>query len=314
MADGVYRELLQEADVASLALPYQLVTGKGAAGVEKQAMVEALDRAFDRELVGCHAGYLASMPDLQKMAVEDYRRSGSEFMNTALRTGRMPFELDVWGLKEALDHRAEITTTAEDAVAFKRSPVALIDALVERSGILAALKQHLHDSASASLRRWSLMAELDRAIRGAPPRAKDTVLWRGEWMRLGFHAPQGPASQSRHDHAERVAALKPGDVLMRPDFGSFSMSPVVASNFAGRGCCVFRLVLPRDVPALFMESYTRPMEFEVILPPGTAFRVARRSSVVSRASRLARMTIFHLEVVTSGSPRSGARSTPRSGR
>jgi hypothetical protein len=295
MAADDYHLDLVRCTAEELALAYQLVTGKASKGVSKAAMVSALGNAFDRRCIGCHAKYLASLPTEQKHAVDEYRGSGYIYMNYALRTGRMKVMLNWWQLSERLS-TVDLTTTPGDVTAFAKSPTAFARKLFRRSKLDEVVASMVAEAVQASAGHWKLLESMVAAVSKGPRRAADSVLWRGEAMLQGFSDPE-PAQVTQHAHSEKVKALQPGDVFVRPDFASFSMSPVIAARFAGSGCCMYRLTLRRAHPALFMESYSRPKEYEVILPPGTRFEVTGRWGTESMVSRGVAMTVFDLVCV-----------------
>jgi hypothetical protein len=295
MAAKVYHEDLLTRQVGALALPYELVTGRSSKTASKRAMIAALEKHFDARTAGCHAEYLGTAPTPRKEAVDAYRGFGFDFMNIALRTGRMKFDLNGWSLSMTLGSK-DISTVPSDVRAFARSEGAFVDTLYERTGLENILKEYLRNSAATSVARWELLANMIAVVSDAPPRAHDVTLWRGERMWDAFDRPEGRLAKSIWAHSQKMTALKPGDTFVRADFSSFSMSPVVASNFAGSTCCVYKLRLPKDTPALFMESFTSPREFEVILPPKTRFRVIARTRLASSVASGHGMTLFELAV------------------
>lgn len=296
MSKQIYHQDLLSRNAEELALPYELLTGLSASSAKKTTMITAIEKHFDWDIEGCNAKYLASLPHDQKLAVEDYRGLGSHYMNSALRTGRMLFKIDIWRLGEVLDTQ-DITTTPADVAAFGKSQGAFAKKLFDRSGMGRIMTSVLQDSAAESVQRWKLLADMVKAVSNAPKRSKATVLWRGETMFDAFSPPEGIVQQAMHAHSEKIRAVKPGDTVTRADFSSFSMSPVTAVRFAGRECCIYRLVLPKDVPALFMESYTRPREFEVILPPRTMFKVTNERRIESKVSSGVGMKVLEMELV-----------------
>jgi hypothetical protein len=293
-----FRQTLSTVDIEDLALPFELATGRSGASATKQTMVTGLTKAFDRALEGCHENYLANVDIEQKMAVEEYRGSGYVYMNNALRTGQMSFELNGWRLQTELLANAP-TTTIKDVQAFAKSPKAFVKKLYKQSDLYNVLIESLQESATASLERWNLLANMQRVVGNAPPRTKNTVLWRGERYMSAFHQPTKLVDKAKFVHAEAMKALKIGTTFTRPDFSSFSMSVAAASLFSGAGCCMYRLVLSKTEPALFMPSYSEPREYEVILPPGTKFKVDKVETVKSHVSSWASMKVYWIRTMAS---------------
>jgi hypothetical protein len=296
MPINIYSQDLTSHKASELAVPYELVSGISGAFATKKVMISALTKAFDWDLEGCQAAYLAELPTEQKMAVEAYRADGSEYMNNALRTGRMGFKIDAWDLGETL-RDSNITTAVTDVKSYNKSKESFVKKLYERSGLADTILNFMQNSVSESVHRWELLADMKLAVNNAPPRPKNTVLWRGEHFDHSFHKHTGLMEKTRHSHGETMKALTVGKTFIRHDFASFSMSPVVANRFAGRGCCIYRLSLPKNYPALFMESYTRPLEYEVILPPKTKFKVTKRDVIKSKVTSGAELVVYWLDIV-----------------
>jgi hypothetical protein len=294
---NAFKQQLAATGVEGLALPYELATGLSGAKATKKTMVAGLAKAFDWPLEGCHEKYLSGVDTEQKMAVESYRRDGYVFMNDALRTGRMAFELNTWKLVEDI-RKAAPTTTAKDVAAFAKEPGNFVRTLYARSELDTVIIESMSDSAAVSLQRWQLLSDMRRVVEGAPPRSKSTVLWRGESYAAAFHTPVKLMDKTRHSHGESMKALKQGSTFTRPDFSSFSMSVTTASSFAGEGCCMYRLTLSKTDPALFMASYTNPRENEVILPPGTKFKVTKVQTLKSKVATGAAMHVFWIKPVS----------------
>lgn len=291
-----YRQDLASMVATDLVLPYQMVTGLNGCSVSKAAMISALLAAFDTRVVGCHSDYLATLPVEQKVAVSVYRADGSSYMNSALRSGRMPVKLpSEWHLRTLLES-LDITMKRADVAAFKKSPHEFSNRL--RNGLVSKVTKMITASAKKTVDRWRLLDDMTKAVAAAPPRQHETVLWRGEHTGDYFRMPDNKIGKMHLEHGERMKALHVGDSFVRPDFSSFSMSPVTASLFSGRACCIFKLLLPKDTPALFMESNTLPIEYEVILPPGMHFSITGVRRVESHIASGVGVTIYDMCIMS----------------
>jgi len=286
-----FRDRLKNADVENLTLPYAVVTGKSAAKVTKAAAVAELVRAMDFEAVDCQSEYLDKISPDQREALELYRQDGYVQMNEALRTGRMPTPLRMYHIAETLGK--ELTTTRSDAGKFDKAPAAFATALCKSRDAFGLLQKEVQRSLKESMRMWKHLDNLKACVLDAPPRSKDVVLWRGERFRSTFHAPKSGAKHLLK-YSNDMRDLSAGARFTRKDFSSFSMSIVTACNFSGDRCCLYRCTLPKDAPALFMDTTSYPQEYEVVLPPGATFTVTGKRVVRSEVSPTDDFTVYEL--------------------
>lgn len=283
-----YREKLKRFDVDILALPYAIVTGKSARNVTKNAAIDALVKVFDADLADCQDEYIKTLSHSRREALLDYRGRGYVQMNNALRTGKMPVHIDSWILSR--DISKALWTKKSDLDKLSKSPGVVAKALCAKASKL--LENQIRNSIQSDMRTWNKIEEMKGLLNDTPSRTKDTVLWRGESFRPTFHLPN-PSQFQSHQYSNQMQSLSVGKTFVRPDFSSFSMCPLVAFMFADRDCCMYRLNLPKDQPALFTESFQG--EYEVILPPGTVFRTDKVQRLRSEVSP-DEFTIYHISI------------------
>lgn len=90
--------------------------------------------------------------------------------------------------------------------------------------------------------------------------------------------------------------LKPGDVFAAKGFNSFSAAPWIALKFSAmQPCCVYRLRIDQNVPALVYDI-RKYLEFEVLLPP-CRFMVVDKLKLKSPLSDLVTITVYVLSFV-----------------
>jgi ADP-ribosyltransferase exoenzyme len=291
-----FKKSLQNSTADDLALPYAVLTGKSAAKVTKAAAVSALVAGFDGKTADCHVEYIGTLSPEKAQAMYFYRGNGYENMNHALRTGHMPFRINTWMISDAIS--TGLKTSKRDSTLFgtPSGPAKLAKTLLKRSNVDKIIEERVKIDLEDSMRQWEKLSDMIAAVSEAPSRPNDCVLWRGERFRDVFHA-QKNAQNPSHFHGESMKTLQVGSEFVRKDFSSFSMAVHMACNFAGQGCCLYRLNLPKDAKALVFDPKSEPREFEVVLPPKTKFRVTRKQVVKSEVSAGASMTVYWLDII-----------------
>jgi hypothetical protein len=291
-----FKKSLQNNTADELALPYAVLTGKSATKVTKAAAIGALTASFDGKTADCHVEYLGALSPEKAQAISSYRGSGYMNMNHALRTGQMPFQINTWMISDAISNG--LKTSKQDFARFTApgGSSKLTKALLKRSDVEKIIEERVKIDLEDSMRQWERLADMIAAVSEAPARPNDCVLWRGERFRDVFHA-QKSSQNPTHFHGEAMKTLQVGSEFVRKDFSSFSMAAHMACSFAGQGCCLYRLNLPKDAKALIFDPKSEPREFEVVLPPKTKFRVTRKQVVKSEVSVGASMTVYWLEIV-----------------
>lgn len=290
-----FKKSVQDRSADTLALPYVVLTGKSAAKVTKAAAIAALAAAFDGKTAESHIEYLGTLSPERSRAISAYRANGYVNMNHALRTGHMPFDINMWKIGEALSKGLKTSKLDHSRSKSAAGQTKLANALLKRSDVHKIVEEAVKSDLEDSMRQWDQLSDMIAAVEEAPSRPKDLVLWRGEHFQDVFHA-QKSSQNPTHFHGESMKTLHVGSEFVRKDFSSFSMAVHIASPFAGQGCCLYRLRLPKDAKALIFDPNSDPREFEVVLPPKTKFRVTRKQVVRSEVSVGASMTVYWLDI------------------
>lgn len=300
----LYNVFLKNAREEDLVVPYQLVTGRPGATCTKDELVAAIKKAFDWSVVGCHDEYIMGVPLNQKMALQEYRGRGYEYMNKALREGTMRFTVNIREVEREL-RTQEKDVTLDDLKAAMKDPEHFATVVYKTLKLEDIIKKSVKDSIAESMQLWVYLKDMTDIVHRAPVRKKNVILWRGESFARAYYPFLIAREKAAYEHGKRMRSLKAGDVVERSDFVSFSMDPVRAEQFSGPGCCMYKLNLPRDAPALFIETYTKPVEYEVVLPPGTRFDVVKVYDCRSTVSEDLYVRVIELSIGVRRSPSIG---------
>ncbi len=203
----------------------------------------------------------------------DVRRNRSSYTNDwmllwttrlllyVVRTSRLPQELIVWrGVVDPIYNEKE--TAAK--LAQERASIVSHDAQLA----LREYAQHEFASAEACAGR----RKLKKLFKNDDKKLDEAIMHVQQWQ-----IDDNKRESANMDWERRWGSLQPklqkvGEtVVLSRAFMSTTMSRRIAPGFAHHACCLLEIYLPSGFPALGMNEG----EFEILLPPCTAFKVLK---------------------------------------
>lgn len=277
-----YRDDLEHYPKESLMRAHCLAIGcpRAPKSSTKKELARALAEAIQWSVLDSNSEYLGKLSLAERAAITDYRGAGYMRANTYLRAGTVPLQIYMGADIERMDFQLN----RSDVRLAKSGKKVSVSKKIEAK-LASATRTAIAKATSSALDVIKKTETMTRVVKQAPPLDREVFVWRGEKNAGQFATAETSEERFKATHGRSMRSLSVGDTFVRKDFSSFSLDVMVANGFRReQACCLFRLRLKKGERALIMSPDAGPDEMEVILPPGTSFKLVSITDVRSTLS------------------------------
>lgn len=262
-----------------------------AKALKREKMLKKLKKLFPVNLVSFHEEYMKTLPQNQIDSMDYYQGPAYDNVNMYMRTGNM--RKNFYFNAKAADN---IPNYVNDSTFGKSGTKKFLENELKATKMNA---KGLLDKQKAEFQKTvACIANMNKIIQGAPRTETTFVVYRGERdFEMRFAKKEDPVEDSINQYRMRQLGLKEGDTFSSVGFNSFSLAVWAARNFMGGDmCCMYRLVVTKDVPFYMFPYRETYKEFEVLLPPAE-FKVTKVNFIQSPLSPEVKMRLYDIELV-----------------
>jgi hypothetical protein len=285
-------QVLKPYQLDSLFISYVVASNDlDAKSMTRAQLVKKLKKLFPIKLLTFHQEYTKTLPHNLTESLDYYQGSGYDNVNMYMRTG---FMRKIYFFNES--PAQEIANYVSDTTFGKRGTQRFLEN--ELKATKKKTKGLLEKQKTAFTKTVACISHLMKIIQGAPRTETPFTVYRGERdFELQFIQKEDPVERSLDQYRLRQLGLKEGDTFSSVGFNSFSLAVWTARRFMGESmCCMYRLVVTKDVPFYMFPDSETFKEFEVLLPPAE-FKVTKVHNIQSPLSPEIKMRLYDIELV-----------------